>query len=162
MRPTGSLPMSSTVPPPMMPALWSRSLGQALTALTLEHEGEAKVSLPMGANVIRVLDGDTVRIRDLPQLSGVSKEAVEMAVNFLARKRLAAVEPQRSVRLSPLGLEALAGYRTRAARPENAALRASLEAIVSQRGAVGGWVGPARWLLAGGEAIPRSHAAPAC
>jgi hypothetical protein len=48
-------------------------LGQALTALTLEHEQDAEVSLPVAADILRVIDDEAVPIRDLPRLSGVSK-----------------------------------------------------------------------------------------
>ncbi len=51
-------------------------MGQVLTAVTLEHEANAEVSLPMGADILRVIGERAVRTRDLPALSGVSKEAV--------------------------------------------------------------------------------------
>lgn len=108
-------------------------LGQALTAFTLEHEQDAAVSLPMGANILRVIGADTARIRDLPRLSGVSKEAVAMTTSYLQRHGLADLQPERSIRLTGAGRDALAGYRARAARLNDTALRVSLDAIVSQQ-----------------------------
>ncbi len=113
-----------------LPAL----LGQALTSLTLEHEHErdSRVSLPLAANVLRVIGDQTVRTRDLPPRSGVSKEGIAMATGFLSRTRLAALGPGPSIGLTAAGHRALDDYRTRAAHEEDRALRASLEAIVSQ------------------------------
>jgi ribosomal protein L28 len=111
-------------------------LGQALTALTLEHEQGSKVSLPIAANVLRVIDGEVVRIRDLPRLSGVSKEAIAMAARYLSGKGLAELRPERSITLSAAGRDALADCRARAARRRHQALQAFLEAILSQREAL--------------------------
>ena len=124
-------------------------LGQALTAFTLQHEEGAKVSLPTGANALRVIDADRVQIRDLPRLSGVSKEAATMATKYLERKGLAEIQPDRSITLTAAGRDALSDYRERAARPRNKALRASLNAILSEREVLasglvpppGGWRG---------------------
>lgn len=110
-------------------------LGQALTALTLAREDGACASLPLAANVMRVVDAGVARIRDLPSQSGVSKEAVAMATGFMERGRLAEIQAERSIRLTPRGLEALADYRERAACVEDEALLASLEEIVSRRDA---------------------------
>jgi hypothetical protein len=108
-------------------------LGQVLTAFTLEEERNAEVSLPLGANVLRVIDADVVRIRDLPALSGVSKEAIAMAMSYLQRRAFASAEPERRIRLTASGLDALDGYRSRASQTNRDDLRAALEAIVAQR-----------------------------
>jgi hypothetical protein len=108
-------------------------LGQVLSAFTLEEEWSAKVSLPLGPNVLRVIDADVVRIRDLPALSGVSKEAIAMATSYLQRRALASVEPERRIRLTARGLDALDGYRSRAFQTNRDDLRAALEAVVVQR-----------------------------
>jgi hypothetical protein len=121
-------------------------LGQALTALTLEHEQDAEVSLPVAADILRVIDDEAVPIRDLPRLSGVSKEAVAMATGYLSRQELAEL-PGRSITLTAAGRDALDGYWARAARSADQMLRACLEAVVSQREALakglsppqGGW-----------------------
>jgi len=107
-------------------------MGQALTALTLHHEQGSTVSLPLAADVLRVIDDGVVALRDLPRLSGVSKEAVAMGTGFLARGKLAEIRPGRLISLTARGRAALEDYRARAARPVDQRLRAGLEAIVSQ------------------------------
>jgi DNA-binding MarR family transcriptional regulator len=77
---------SSALP---LPALLSR----VLLAFTIEYERESDVSLAIGANLLRVLDAQGVPVRDLPRLSGVSKEAISMAIGILGKKRLAVVKP---------------------------------------------------------------------
>jgi hypothetical protein len=129
-------------------------LGQALTSLTLGQEEGSPVSLPLAANFLRVIDGETVRIRDLPELSGVSREAVAMATGFLERGGLAESGPQRSITLTAAGRAALGDYRARATAGEDQALRAALEAVVSRREALaeglvpppGGWRGEKPYL----------------
>jgi hypothetical protein len=124
-------------------------VGQALTALTVEHERDAIVSLPLGANVLRVIDDGAVPIRALPARSGVSKEAIAMAVNFLKRTKKLEDAANRSVELTAAGQDALTDYRTRAARPQDRALRAALQRVVEQPDALaaglvppaGGWRG---------------------
>jgi hypothetical protein len=111
-------------------------MGQALTVLTLEHERGSAVSLPLGADVLRVIGDGVVPIRDLPRLSGVSKEAIAMGTGFLARGKLAEIRPGRLISLTARGHAALKDYRARAARPGDQPLRAELEAIVSQREAL--------------------------
>lgn len=111
-------------------------LGQALTSLTLGHEQHSPVSLPLAADFLRVIGAQTVRIRDLPARSGVSKPAVAMATGFLERRRLAESGPQRSVTLTGAGLGALDDYRARATAGEDRALREALEAVVSRREAL--------------------------
>jgi hypothetical protein len=122
-------------------------MGQSLTALTLEHERGSRVSLPLAADILRVIGDGVVPIRDLPRLSGVSKEAVAMGTGFLHRGKLAEIGPGRLICLTDRGDAALEDYRARAARPGDRRLRSGLEAIVSQRDALaeglrppeGGW-----------------------
>jgi hypothetical protein len=111
-------------------------LGQTLTAFTLDHERNVKVSLPLRANVLRVIDSGVIRIRDLPALTGLSKEGIAMATGFLQRRGLATLEPQRAIRLTPKGVDALDDYRRRAARQEHSGLRSALEAVLAQRDAL--------------------------
>ncbi|HTZ23630.1 MAG TPA: hypothetical protein VMC83_06535 [Streptosporangiaceae bacterium] len=111
-------------------------MGQALTALTLEHERGSAVSLPLAADVLRVIGDGVVPIRDLPRLSGVSKEAVAMGTGFLSRGKLAEIRPGRLITLTARGHAALEDYRVRAARITDPRLRAGLEAVVSQRDAL--------------------------
>lgn len=66
-------------------------LSKTLLALALEFENESPISLAICADVIRVLNTEGVRVRDLPALSGVSKEAIAMAFGILRKARLAVV-----------------------------------------------------------------------
>ncbi|MGA3027598.1 MAG: MarR family winged helix-turn-helix transcriptional regulator [Bryobacteraceae bacterium] len=93
-----------------LPALLSR----VLLAFAIEFERESDLSLAISANVVRVLDEKGVRVRDLPLLSGVSKEAISMAMGILQKKRIAVVEPDgraKVARLTPNGREAQDAYR---------------------------------------------------
>lgn len=109
-------------------------LGQVLTGRTLDHERAAAVSLPLAANVLRVTGSDAVRIRDLPRLTGLSKEGIAMAVGYLQRTGLAVPRPERAIQLTPEGIDALDGYRDRADRQGDEQLRAALHAIVDRPG----------------------------
>ena len=92
-------------------------LSQVLLAFTLDFESESRISLPISANTLRVLDEEGVRLRDLPVLTGVSKEANAMAVGFLARRECVVVGPDPSAsrgkvaRLTSKGKRARSKYR---------------------------------------------------
>ena len=85
-----------------LPAL----LSQVLLAFAVEFERESDLSLAIGANVLRVLDEKGVRVRDLPLLTGVSKEAISVAMGILQKQGIAVVEAKRGkvVRLTPRSL----------------------------------------------------------
>jgi hypothetical protein len=117
-------------------------LGQVLTALTLDHEQDSEVSLPLGANVLRAVGSDVVRLRDLPALTGISKEGIAMAMGHLRRNGLSTPAPERAVRLTPEGLDALDDYRHRAARTKGTKLRTALDAVVVQKGALSAGLAP--------------------
>ncbi len=90
-------------------------LSQALLSFTLEYEEESALSLAMSADVVRVLSAGGVQIRDLPALSGVSREAITAAVGFLQRNGYAVVEPDpasrsKLVRLTEQGMAAQAQH----------------------------------------------------
>jgi DNA-binding MarR family transcriptional regulator len=91
-----------------LPALLSR----VLLAFAIDFESESDLSLAICANIVRVLDEKGVRVRDLPQLAGVSKEAISMAMGILRKKRFAVVEREKSgsrakvIRLTAKGREA--------------------------------------------------------
>jgi hypothetical protein len=90
-----------------LPSLLSR----VLLAFAIEFEDESILSLAICANVIRVLDETGVRLRDLPHLSGVSKEAIAMALGLLRKKGFAAIDGRpKTVGLTPLGREAQKAY----------------------------------------------------
>jgi DNA-binding MarR family transcriptional regulator len=124
-------------------------LSRALLAFTLDYESEARISLPISATTLRVLDGDGVRLRDLPILTGVSQEANAMSVGFLVRCECAVIEPIPSVsrgkrvRLTQKGERAQSKYLrvldetearwvTRYGPDLCASLRGSLERILTQ------------------------------
>jgi DNA-binding MarR family transcriptional regulator len=125
----------------------SALLSQVLLTFTVDFERESKISLPISANTLRVLDETGVRVRDLPRLTGVSKEANSMSVGFLERHGCVVVEPDpsanrgRVVRLTTKGRKAQDKYRrvldmteqhwaTRFGGEVVADLRGSLERLV--------------------------------
>jgi DNA-binding MarR family transcriptional regulator len=91
-------------------------LSRVLLAFALEFERESDLSLAISANVIRLLNEEGLRVRDLPRLSGVSKEAIAMSVGFLEKGRYVVVAPDpaasrtKLVRLTPKGREAQVAY----------------------------------------------------
>jgi DNA-binding MarR family transcriptional regulator len=122
-------------------------LSQVLLAFAIEFERESDVSLALSANVLRLLDGQGVRARDLPLLSGVSKEAMATALRFLQKYDDVLVEPDpagsrgKVVRLTSLGREAQNAYhhlvwaieerwQTRFGKDTSSALRRALERLV--------------------------------
>jgi DNA-binding MarR family transcriptional regulator len=88
-----------------------------LLAFAIEFERESDLSLAVSANVVRVLDEKGVRARDLPLLSGVSKEAISMAMGLLEKSCAAVIEPDQTgarvkvARLTLKGREAQDVYR---------------------------------------------------
>jgi len=75
-----------------MPAL----LAKVLLAFAIEFERDSGLSLAISANVLRLVGQDGVRVRDLPRLSGVSKEAIAMALGRLEERGLATIQPEAS------------------------------------------------------------------
>jgi DNA-binding MarR family transcriptional regulator len=113
---SGTTPAPEPVPPSNdLPALLSR----VLLALAIEFERESALSLAICADVLRVLDKDGVRVRDLPARSGVSKEAISTAMGVLDKRGLALTGPApdggrwRLARLTPKGRYAQNKYRER-------------------------------------------------
>jgi hypothetical protein len=76
-------------------------------AYTLDFEEGSALSLPLSANVVRVLDGDGMPVRELPSLTGISKEAVAVSLTSLAKTDYVVVEgapaSKRTIRLTPAG-----------------------------------------------------------
>src|SRR5579859_541141 len=148
--PDPSLP-PRPAPPDLTTLPLLAQLSRVLLAFALDYEAESEVSLAVGANLLRVLgqdgqDGDGVRRRDLPPLTGISKEAVAWALGVLLRARLAVEEPDpaasrgKVARFTPRGLLARDGYlelldttedrwRTRFGDGAIEALRQPLEAL---------------------------------
>jgi DNA-binding MarR family transcriptional regulator len=134
------------VAPPSLSVL----LARVLLAFTLDFEDESRISLPVSANTLRVLDAAGVRVRDLPVRTGVSKEANAMAVGFLERRGCVEVvaDPEATrgkvVRLTPKGQRAQATYgriltvteerwRARFGSEALGTLRRTLEELVGHR-----------------------------
>jgi hypothetical protein len=126
----------------------SALLSRVLLSFAVEYEREAGLSLAVAANVLRVLGTDGTRLRDLPALTGTSKESVRWALGLLTRGDLAAEEPDPAAsrgqvaRLTPRGLDAQRLYHELTGEIERrwhdrftpavtAALRASLEPLAA-------------------------------
>jgi hypothetical protein len=82
-------------------------LAHALMGYTLDFESGSAMSLPLSANVFRVLDDVGVPIRELPSLTGISNEAVAVSLTSLAKTDYVIVEgapaSKRMIRLTPAG-----------------------------------------------------------
>ncbi len=147
--PDPALPPAGSVDPAGLPL--SALLSRVLLSFALEYEREVGLSLAISANVLRVLDADGTRPRDLPPLTGTSKESVSWAMGILIRGHLATEEapdpdPAASrgkiARLTPRGLDAQHLYHEFVGAIEQrwherftgsaiGALRTSLEALAS-------------------------------
>src|SRR5262249_34061044 len=69
-------------------------VSRVLLACAVEFERETATSLAISANALRVLGADEwVPVRDLPGLSGVSKESIAMATSFLIKNGRAETGP---------------------------------------------------------------------
>jgi hypothetical protein len=129
----------------------SALLSRILLSFALEYERESELSLAISANVLRILAAEEARLRDLPPLTGTSKEAVAWALGILIRSHLAAEEPDpaasrgKIARLTPRGLHAQRLYhevlaaieqrwRERFAGRAIGALSTSLEALATATG----------------------------
>jgi methyltransferase (TIGR00027 family) len=99
-------------------------LSRALLAFAVEFERAADLSLAISANVLRPLTTEGIRLRDLPQLSGISKEAISMAMGVLETRKLAVTVPDPSggrgkvARLTARGTTAQDDYHTHLADSE--------------------------------------------
>jgi methyltransferase (TIGR00027 family) len=139
-------PRPDPVAPEALPL--SALLARVLLSFAVEYEREAGLSLAIVANVLRVLGAERTRLRDLPALTGTSKEAVSWALGILTRNELAAEEPDpaasrgKVARLTPRGLDAqrvypeLAGaierrWHERFTHGETGELRACLEPLAA-------------------------------
>ncbi len=148
--PDPALPPAGHVDPAGLPL--SALLSRVLLSFALEYEREAGLSLAISANVLRVLGADGIRPRDLPPLTGTSKESVSWAMGILIRGHLATQEAPdpatgrgKIARLTPRGLDAQHLYHEFVGAIEQrwherftgsaiGALRTSLEALASAPG----------------------------
>lgn len=84
-------------------------LARVLLALAIHYERQSRISIAIAANLLRVLDDRGVRLRDLPELTGVSKEALAMATGFTGHADITTTEADpgggrwQIVRLTPKG-----------------------------------------------------------
>jgi len=141
---SNSSPSAANLAGLALPAL----LARVLLAFSLDFEREAEVSLAISANILRVIDDTGTRVGDLPVRSGVSKEAIAMALGYLTKRGYAVVEPEargsriKVARLTPSGILAQDAYRKLTASIEQRwvkrfgagvieNLRTSLEALAS-------------------------------
>ncbi len=131
----------------------SAMLSKVLLEFAIEFERESALSLAISANMVRVLDEKGTRVRDIPLVSGVSKEAIAMAMGILQKARLIVVEPDpagrgKVVRLTAKGREAQNAYHrlvgaieerweTRFGKDVVRKLRESLERLVGDATADG-------------------------
>jgi hypothetical protein len=112
-------------------------LAHALLGYTIDFEDGSPVSLPLSANVLRVLGETGVPVRELPLLAGVSKEAVEVSLTSLAKTDYVVVEgapaSKRTIRVTPAGARLQTDQRhlhSRIGKRWGAELRTSLERIL--------------------------------
>jgi hypothetical protein len=103
----GQQKLQNTVDLPMVGRPLVVLLAHALMAYILDFEGGPAMSLPLSANVFRVVDTVGVPIRELPSLTGISKEAVAVSLTSLARTDYVIVEgtqpSKRTIRLTSTG-----------------------------------------------------------
>ena len=128
----------------------SALLAKVLLAFAIEFEFDWRISLPISANVLRLLDTKGVRIADLPRLSGIAKEGVAFATGWLERNDYADLEPDpktgkgKVIRLTPKGEAAQQAYlqrltfvegrwQERSGKQAVSALRESLMALIHQK-----------------------------
>jgi DNA-binding MarR family transcriptional regulator len=129
-------------------------LSRVLLAFAIDFEAESDLSLAITANVVRVLDEPEVRVRDLPSLTGVSKEAIAVSLSFLTKRGYATVKSDPSNGQAKLASLTAKGLKTqdeycqllstiedrwqkRFGRDSIRALRDSLEQLVGEPTAQG-------------------------
>lgn len=136
----------------------SALLAQALAAFTVEFEqeiadaGYPDLSLALGSNVLRFLDEEGLRIGEIAERAGVSKQAISQQVTYLEKHGYLRVEPDpddsrarlvyltRRGRTSQERCRPLFGvverrWQARFGTDNVHSLREALEAIVEQVGA---------------------------
>jgi hypothetical protein len=149
-------------------------LSRVLLAYTLDYEQGCSVSLPIAANVLRVLGREPTPITSLPLATGVSNEAVSMALTWLAREGYADVAPDpsgrgKAVAATDAGSEAQSCHGRRLAEVEAAwderfgrdivgTLRTCLAAILDNPSLPDALVTPAGGWRAGGPYKARTAA----
>ena len=88
-------------------------LSRALLMVAIDFEARSKVSLAMYADLLRVLRETPTALRELPRLTGVSKEAISMGMGVIVTRGLAVLEPNpngkagKAARLTAKGIASL-------------------------------------------------------
>lgn len=77
-------------------------LGNMLEAFETEYEEQAKLELALSANLLRVIEGQGVRIRDLPRLTGISKEATALLLKSAEKRGYVIVESENRAQILKL------------------------------------------------------------
>lgn len=137
---------------PSSPVPLLARLAQALFAYTLEFEREAPLSLPLSETVVRAVADAGTDVRDLPAAAAISPEAVSMALTYLTKHGYVEVA-EKTVRLTPLGVEARAATPAQHARVEGVwvgrlgrarveRLRSATSALLDQRSLAEGLTPP--------------------
>ena len=90
-------------------------LGATLTGLILHHERDAEVSLPLGADLLRVVGSDTVRLGTCPGSAGFRRRQSRWRSDICSVAVWLPARPSRSFSLTTAGLGALDDYRHRCA-----------------------------------------------
>jgi hypothetical protein len=139
--------LAKTTSPKQSDLTLAALLSKALLAIAIEFERASALSLAMCANVLRLLAAqpDPLAVRDLPLRSGISKPGIAMALSFMAKNRLVAIQAARPgtkvASLTDKGLHAAAHYsqrlieidalwRERLGKPATSKLRGVLEELV--------------------------------
>ncbi len=158
-------------PPTKLPLV--SLVARVLLAFALEFEERSRGSLAIGANVLRVITPDGVAPRDIPTLSGVSKESIAMALKLLQNYKVtedvcdAANPKNKLVRLTTKGVEVKARYEKLIATlegewankfgaPKIQRLLAALETIVRAEAEILGGVQPSAQNWRFNEKPPRT------
>ena len=125
-------------------------LSRPLLAFAEEFEARSPLSLAICANVLRVFDTDEIPVRELPTRSGISKEAIQVALGFLAKAGVIRLETLNRTKIASIterGIKAREEYRmlvkeieknwrARFGEKSIANLRATLEQLAGDRRAI--------------------------
>lgn len=85
-------PAPAAVDPDKLPL--SALLAKPLLSLAMDYETGSPISLAIAANILRLVPDEGLRLKDLPALSGVSKESIAMAMTFLKARGMAIESPE--------------------------------------------------------------------
>ncbi len=98
-------------------------LAQVLLAFAVAFERDSELSIALQADIVRVLTESGTRVRDVPMLAGVSKEAVAMALGFLEKRGYVTIASPtggaKSALLTQRGVGAQKDYAERVASVED-------------------------------------------